>query len=213
MKRIPTLAVLLVLATACASAQLLADNCCHLENVSFLDQRQDFWKSHNIFTTTEQAYTGMGAGLYNITEGQYGIGLFVIDYPYSHYFAGATTALGWRFGSGFALGGGTGFLKYNEGYTVPLYADMRYFLGGQKVKFFVAMPVGLLMNFDNFRDYSRIFGNPSVGLIVPVSGKTHLSFSTGLFTQIDREIFDNAEFNAPWHDSFINLKLGLLFGW
>ena len=24
---------------------------------------------------------------------------------------------------------------------------------------------------------------------------------------------DDPSFNAPWHDSFINLKLGLLFGW
>jgi len=69
-----------------------------------------------------------------------------------------------------------------------------------------------MLNFENFKDYSKVFGNPSVGLIIPVSGQTHLSFSAGLLTQIDREIFDNPDFNAPWHDSFINLKLGLLFG-
>ncbi len=85
-------------------------------------------------------------------------------------------------------------------------------MGRQRVKFFFAMPAGLLMNFDNFRDYSKVFANPSLGLIVPVFKNTHLSFSTGLFTQIDREIFDDSSFNAPWHDSFINMKLGLLFG-
>jgi len=110
------------------------------------------------------------------------------------------------------MGGGTGFLKYNDGYTVPLYADMRYFIGRQRVKFFVAFPAGFLFNFENFRDYSKIFGNPSLGLIVPVFKNTHLSFSTGLFTQIDRDIFDDPSFDGPWHDSFINLKLGLLFG-
>ena len=154
----------------------------------------------------------MGAGLYNITEGQYGFGLYVIEPPFAHYVTGATTAFGWQFGRGLALGGGTGYLKYNDGYTVPLFADLRYFMGRQRVKFFVAMPAGFMLNFDNFRDESRIFGNPSVGLIVPLFKNTHLSFSTGLLTQIDRAIFDNPDFNAAWHDSFINLKLGLLFG-
>ena len=126
---------------------------------------------------------------------------------------GATTAFGYRLKGGFAIGGGTGFLKYNDGYTVPLYADMRYFLGRQRVQFFLAMPAGFLLNFDNFRDYSKVFANPSLGLIVPILKNTHLSFSAGLFTQIDRDIFDDPSFDAPWHDSFINLKLGFLFGW
>jgi len=86
-------------------------------------------------------------------------------------------------------------------------------MGKQKVRFFVAMPAGFLLNFDNFRDYSKVFANPSLGLTVPILKDTHLSFSTGLFTQIDREIFDDPSFNAPWHDSFINLKMGFLFGW
>lgn len=213
MKRLLFLAVLILLPVSFVSAQVVTERCWHLDKMQFLDHRQDFWRSHKIFTTAEKPYPGMGAGLYNITEVQYGIGLFIVDYPFAHHFAGATTAIGWKFGSGFALGGGTGFLRYNEGYTIPLYADMRYFLGGQRVQFFFAMPAGFLLNFDNFRDYSRVFGNPSLGLIVPVSRNTHLSFSTGLFTQIDREIFDDSDFSAPWHDSFINLKLGLLFGW
>jgi len=161
--------------------------------------------------TERRPNSKMGGGLYNLTEVQYGLGLNIIEPPFSQYIAGATTVFGWRFGGGFAIGGGTGYLKYNDGYTIPLYADMRYFLGKQKVQFFFAMPAGFLMNFDNFRDYSKVFGNPSLGLIVPISSKTHLSFSVGLFTQIDREIFDDPSFSAAWHDSFINLKLGLLF--
>jgi len=162
--------------------------------------------------TERRSYSKMGGGLYNLTEVQYGLGLNIIEPPFAQYYAGATTALGWRFGGGFALGGGTGYLKYNDGYTVPLYADMRYFMGRERVQFFFAMPAGFLLNFDNFRDYSKVFGNPSLGLIVPVFKDTHLSFSAGLFTQIDREIFDDSSLDGPWHDSFINLKLGLLFG-
>ena len=212
MKKLFILAVLIILVASNASAQVVTERCWHLDHMQFLDQHQDFWKSHNVFTTAAQPYSGMGVGLYSLTEVHYGFGLYVIEPPFAQYYTGATTALGWRFGNGFALGGGTGFLKYNEGYTVPVYADLRYFMGKKKVHYFIAMPAGFLMNFNNFRDYSRIFGNPSIGLAVPVSGNTYLTFSTGLFTQINRVIFDDPHFDAAWHDSFINLKLGLLFG-
>ena len=211
MKRLFILAFLTLLPVLYASSQVVTERCWHLDKMQFLDHRQDFWRSHKIFTTAAQPYAGMGGGLYNVTEGHYGFGLYIIEPPFAHYYTGATTAFGWRFGSGFAIGGGAGFLKYNDGYTVPLYADLRYFMGRQRVKFFVSMPAGFMMNFDNFRDYSKVFANPGLGIIVPVTKGTHLSFSTGLLTQIDRDIFDDASFNAPWHDSFINLKLGLLF--
>lgn len=212
MKRIVLLAILLLQAASYSTAQVVTERCWHLDRLQFLDHRQDFWRSHKIFTTAAQPYSRTGGGLYSLTEAHYGFGLYVIEPPFAHYYTGVTTALGWKFGSGFALGGGTGYFKYNDGYTVPLYADMRYFIGRQRVKFFFAMPAGFMLNFDNFRDYSKVFGNPSLGLIVPVLKNTHLSFSAGLLTQIDREIFDNSDFNAAWHDSFLNLKLGLLFG-
>lgn len=211
MKRLLVLGVLILLPASYISAQVVTERCWHLDWLQFLDQRQDFWRSHKIYTTSAQPLTA-GAGFYNITEGQYGIGLYIVEPPFANHFVGGTTAFGWIFTSGFALGGGTGYLQYNEGYTVPLYADVRYFMGRQRVQFFVAFPAGFLMNFDDFKDNSRIFGNPSLGLIVPVSKNTHLSFSAGLFTQIDREILEDSDFNAAWHDSFINLKLGLLFG-
>ncbi len=211
MKRILILAIFVITGASHASGQVVTERCWHLDKLQFLDQRQDFWRSHKIFTTAAQPYARTVGGLYSLTEGHYGFGLAVIEPPFARYYTGATTALGWRFGGGFALGGGIGYLKYNEGYTLPLYADIRYFTGSQRVRFFVAMPAGFMLNFDNFRDYSRVFGNPSLGLIVPVSRNTHLSFSAGLLTQIDREIFDNPDFNGAWHDSFINLKLGLLF--
>ena len=204
----------LFLLVACySSAQVNAERCWHLEKMQFLDHRQDFWKSYKIFTAEERPNARMGGGMYSHTEVQYGFGLYIIEPPFAHHVTGVTTALGWSYPGRLALGGGTGFLKYNDGYTVPLYADLRYIIGKQKVKFFIAMPAGFLLNFDNFRDYSKVFANPSLGLTVPIFKETHISFSTGLFTQIDREVFDDPSFNAPWHDSFINLKLGLLFGW
>ena len=90
---------------------------------------------------------------------------------------------------------------------------MRYFMGKQRVKFFFAMPAGFLLNFDNFEDYSRVFLNPSAGLIVPLTKHTNLSFSAGLFSQADRDIFSDSDPKPHWRDSFLNMKLGLLFGW
>lgn len=212
MKRLLTLVLLIFLTTSFAAAQVVTERCFHLDKVQFLDHQQNYWRSHKLFTTAARPLSSVGAGLYNLTEAHYGFGLDVIDPPFTNHYAGVTTAFGWKFGGGFALGGGTGYLDYNEGYTIPLYADIRYFMGKQRVKFFVAFPAGFLMNFDNFEDYSRVFGNPSLGLIVPLSAKTHLSFSSGLFTQINRKLIDDPDFSAAWHDSFINLKLGLLFG-
>ena len=210
MKRLYALAILILLSASFASAQVVTERCWHLDHIQFLDHKQNYWKSHKLFVTAGQpVYSG---GLYNITEMYYGFGLEIVEPPFAHHHVGATTAFGYRLPGGLAIGGGTGFLKYNDGYTVPLSADLRYIRGKQRVQFFFAMPAGFLLNFDNFRDYSKIFGNPSLGLIVPIFKNTHLSFSTGLFTQIDREIFHDPSFDGPWHDSFINLKLGLLFG-
>ena len=125
MKRFLTLAVLALLPALYVSGQIVTERCWHLDRLQFLAQRQDFWRSHKIFTTAEQPYSGTAGGLYSLTEGHYGFGLYVIEPPFARYYTGATTALGWRFGSGFAIGGGAGYLKYNDGYTVPLYADLR----------------------------------------------------------------------------------------
>ncbi len=118
MKRLFLLAFLILLPVLYASSQVVTERCWHLDKLQFLDQRQDFWRSHKIFTTASHSYTGIGSGMYSITEIQYGFGLFIVDYPFSHHVAGATSALGWRFGNGFAIGGGTGFLKYNGGYKI-----------------------------------------------------------------------------------------------
>ncbi len=130
--------------------------------------------------------------------------------PYSNHYAGITTVNGFRFGGGLALGAGVGYQQYNDGYGIPLYGDIRYFMGKQRVKFFVAIPGGFLLNFENFKDYSRIFANPSAGMIVPLTKSLHLSFSAGLFTQFDRGYYTHV--GDGYRDSFVNMKLGLLFG-
>jgi hypothetical protein len=66
-----------------------------------------------------------------------------------------------------------------------------------------------MMNFANFKDYSRVFVNPGAGLIVPLNRNLRLSFSAGLLTMWDRDLLTQT--GAGYRDSYINMKLGLLF--
>jgi hypothetical protein len=205
MKRLYTLLVVLILTVSYASGQVVTERCWHLDKVQFLQHKQDFWRSHKMFSTTAKDYSAITGGYYNLTELQYGFGLGLVNVPYSHHFGGISTINGYRFGSGLALGVGLGYNKYNDGYTIPVYGDIRYFMGKERIKFFVAVPGGFFLNFENPEDYSRVFGNPSLGLIVPLAKSTHLSFSAGLLTQYTISKPHN-------RDSFINMRLGILFG-
>ncbi len=205
MKRLFSLLVVLTLTAIYASAQVVTERCWHLDKVQFMEHKQDFWRSHKLFSTSAIPVSGISGGWYNLTEAHYGFGLGMVDIPYSHHYAGISTTAGYRFGGGLALGIGAGYNRYNNGYTVPVYADIRYFIGKERVKFFVAVPGGFNLNFKDFKDYSRVFGNPSLGLIVPLAKSTHLSFSAGLLTQYTLSKPHN-------RDSFVNMRLGLLFG-
>jgi hypothetical protein len=209
MKRLYFILIAFLLTAPFAAAQITTERCFHLDKVQFLQHKQDFWRTHKLFLTSERAVSGVTGGLYNITEAQYGFGLALTDEPYADHYAGLTTVLGWRFGNGLAMGGGIGYHKYNEGYDVPIYGDVRWFLGKQRVKFFVMGSGGFMANFENFSDFSRVFVNPGGGIIVPLSKSTHLSFAAGLLTQWDRNYFEDG---PGYRDSFINMKLGLLFG-
>jgi len=212
MKRLYIIAIVFLLTVSYASAQRASDRCWHLDKIQFLELKQDFWRSHKMYSTIAREYPQSTGGFYNLTEVQYGFGLGVISVPYSHHYAGITSIAGWRSGGGLALGGGLGYHQYNDGYGVPVFADIRYFMGKQRVKFFFAVPGGVLMNFDNFKDYSRIFANPSLGMIVPIAKSTHLSFSAGLFSMADRNFFNTPGTPPAWRHSFANMRLGLLFG-
>ncbi len=215
MKRLYTLLVILTISASYAGAQVVTERCWHLDKVQFLQHRQDFWRSHKLFSTTEQPYSSVRGGFYNLTELTYGLGLEVITTPFSHNHLGITTVNGWRFGNGLALGLGVGYLRYNyedanDGWMLPVYIDARYFIGKQKNKFFVAADGGFLFNFENFQEHARYILNPQVGMIIPVTKSTHLSFAAGLYTQYDYDFFNRSD--AGIRDSFINMKLGLLFG-
>ncbi len=70
----------------------------------------------------------------------------------------------------------------------------------------------ILMNFDNFNEYSRVFVNPGAGIIVPLSKSTASlilpqDFSPSMISDYLPKTGMQGTVN-----SFINMKLGLLFG-
>jgi hypothetical protein len=209
MKRLYIFAVLFILTVSYASAQIVTERCWHLDKVQFLDQKQDFWRGHKLFSTSARPLDLMAGGYYNLTELHYGFGLAEVGPPYANYYYGISTVNGWRFGNGIALGAGVGYWKYNEGYVVPVYGDARYFIGKQKNKFFLMGSGGFLLNFEDFVDYARFFGNPGAGIAIPLAKNTQLSFSAGLLTQWVMKKNTTADHRR---DSFINMKLGLIFG-
>ena len=215
MKRLYTFFVVLVLTASYAGAQIVTERCWHLDKVQFLQHKQDFWRSHKLFSTAAQSSSGITGGYYNLTELTYGFGLKVVTTPFSHKHMGITTVNGWKLGGGLAFGLGVGFLQYNsgdnnEGWMLPVYIDGRYFIGNQKNKFFVAADGGFLFNFEDFTEQARYFVNPQVGILIPVTKSSQLSFAIGLFTQYDYDFFNRQ--GEGIRDSFINMKLGLLFG-
>lgn len=209
MKRLYTVAILILLTASYASAQIVTERCWHLDKVQFLQHKQDFWRTHKLFSTSARPMSGVTGGFYNLTELQYGFGLAEIDVPFSNHYMGISTINGYMFGGGLGLGVGVGYNQYNDGYTVPLFGDIRYIMGKQRIKFFAAGEGGFLFNFENFKDYSRVFANPSLGILVPLTANTRLSFSAGLLTMWDRDLLNNS--GAGYRDSYVNMKLGLLF--
>ena len=209
MKRLYTILIALVLTASFAGAQIVTERCWHLDKVQFLQHKQDFWRSHMLFSTSAKSYSSMTGGLYNITELQYGFGLAEVGVPFSHHYGGISNVTGYLFGSGLALGAGIGYNQYNDGYIIPPYGDIRYFMGKQRIKFFLVGDGGFMMNFENFKDYSRVFVNPGAGLIVPLNKNLRLSFSAGLLTMWDRDVLKDS--GAGYRDSYVNMKLGLLF--
>ena len=94
---------------------------------------------------------------------------------------------------------------------LPLYADGRYYIGKQKNKFFVMLSSGFLLNFEDFPNETNFFANPGAGIIIPVAKATQLSFGVGFWSQFDKDALDSSS-EAGYRDSFVNMRLGLIFG-
>jgi hypothetical protein len=209
MKRLSFLAVAFIVTTFYTAAQVTTERCFHLDKFVFLQQKQDFWRSHVLYSTAARPMSMFSGGYFNLTEGTYGWGLAETYAPFSERFAGITMVNGLRIGGGLAVGLGVGYQQYNEGWLLPFYGDVRYYIGRQKNKFFAMASGGMLFNFEDFDDNSRVFFNPGGGITIPLTKSSNLSFAVGYYIQYDVDYFNDKV--EGYRDSFINMKLGLLF--
>ncbi len=164
-----------------------------------------FSRGPNIYYTV----TETRSGYVNTTEINSGIGLGdnSANSPYSKYNIGITNISAYQlsFKQGFMdnkllqMGGGTGFYGYNEGATIPLFADFRIIATGWEIEPYFYLQGGGLFNAKEFGSATRMFGNGGGGIRYPLNDKMALNLGLGLMVQMEP---------GGFRDSFISIKLG-----
>ena len=146
-----------------------------------------------------------GQRIFSLTEFNMGYGARYLDQDYEIRRTGFSTLIGYRYSREISIGLGAGVEAYNGGTLVPLYAEGQIYmnqLSVSSIKPFISGAAGMLNQVSGNTTDIKVFANPSFGFLIPVSFRSSLSVSLGLYTQWapDRQRY-----------SFINTKIGLLF--
>jgi len=152
------------------------------------------------------------SGIYGLTELNLGYGLQGDVQPNYIGYTGLTALGGYWFTKSLTAGLGTGILAYNGSNAVPLYFEAGYFFrefGLGKMRIFLKADAGLLFRLNGNVDPVRFYGNPSVGMLIPISWQKDISVSLGYFTQYEQRL---SEATTTYQlTNFINAKIGLRF--
>lgn len=143
--------------------------------------------------------------LFSLTELNIGYGARYLDQPYEISRGGISTMLGFRYKRAISVGIGAGLEAYNGGTLVPLYLEGQIYMNSLSqgsVKPFLTGASGLLFNLGGIKTGINVFANPGFGFLIPMTYRSSLSISLGLYTQWDM---------GQQRYSFINAKMGLLF--
>lgn len=157
-----------------------------------------------------QTYRYQTNGIYNLTELHVGYGLQGDVEPNEIGFAGLSTLVGYTFTKRLAAGVGTGFLAYNGSNTVPVFLEGGYYFknfGIGKMRFFLKADAGVLIRINGDVSPTRYYGNPAVGILIPVASHKELSVSLGWFAQWDPDSQDITQ--EKQLTNFFNAKVGL----
>ncbi len=141
-------------------------------------------------------------GYITINEVNAGIGLGGTTDDFSKYFFGVTSLHGYQVNEYFMLGGATGFLVYEDGVLIPLYADMRLRFYSSTFSPYISASGGLLINPADVNLGTRMFINPSGGMRYTVNPRLALSGSVGLWLQMGSGVS---------RESFINTRVGVVY--
>jgi hypothetical protein len=139
-------------------------------------------------------------GYITINELQAGLGLGNTSTDFSKSMFGFTTIHGYQMNKNFLAGGGTGALFYNGGMLVPLIMDFRYNIKISVFTPYVYADGGVLLNFSDLAENSKIFINGGAGARYSFSRQLAATLSAGYWVQ-----------NGLSRDSFVIVKAGITF--
>lgn len=163
-------------------------------------------------TVSAQTAHTPNSGMYGLIDLNLGFGLQGNVEANQIGFAGLNAMAGYWISPNVAAGVGAGFLGYNGSGSIPLYLEGGYYFeefGLGKMRFFLKADAGILIGVTGDIPAVRVFGNPCVGLQLPISRTKEISVSLGFFTQLDQITQDNTQSNQL--TNFINGKIGLRF--
>ena len=154
----------------------------------------------NDFTNQPASLSRAMPGYLTINELTAGFGLGVTDVPYSKSFFGFTTIWGYQSDKNFFVGGGTGLSFYDAGLLVPLFVDVRYRFDIKQYTPYLFGDAGLLLNFSDFMDGTKMFLNPGAGVIYNFPKNLAINLGIGLLVQ-----------QGGARDTFVNIKTGVSY--
>jgi hypothetical protein len=160
------------------------------------------FKRHSVIINPNSGYV-------SINDITYGYGLGSTFSPYGKQYIGFTTMHGYQLNiyglhvnRSLIAGAGTGVLFYAGGTLIPLYLDFRYIWSFKKISPFIYEDNGVLMNYKELLNGTKMFINPGAGIKLKISGSLTADFGAGLFVQMDQGVS---------RDSFVNIKMGVVY--
>lgn len=127
-------------------------------------------------------------------------GLGLIHDDLSRYYYGFTASAGYQFSRNIKASAGTGLHVHNDGTLFPVFIDFRMNLNGQEWVPYISGTGGVMLNFDNLLDETRVFINPLIGLRYIAANRTAFTFATGVMVSTG---------GPSQRKSFLNFKLGV----
>ena len=144
-------------------------------------------------------------GWVSITDMTYGFGLGASKdpgNPCDKSFFSMTSALSYQISRNFTTGGGTGFMFNEDRFFIPLFLNGRYNFsmpGGNLIPYLNA-DAGVLLNFKDFNNETRLFVNPLAGVRYVVNSYVSATGALGILTHTGPHTQSN---------SFFTIRLGI----
>ena len=165
---------------------------------------------YSAFSGAQSFRYSASPGFVNVTEFNGAIGLVDHEGPgesqedpesiNSKYYIGVTNIFGYQIDRNFFAGIGGGYLHYEGDNFFPVFLEYKFNMYFKRFSSYFYADGGTLMHPTEFKDASKIFINPGIGLSRAISPKIEVNLSAGYMVQARTTIS---------RVTFINFKLGV----